>query len=355
MEKHDPMHCLAIVVDVNNGEILSLQGLPDYNPNSPLESMDKIQDPESGEDVYLGWTFPGKWRISPGSTLKPLVAAWALENKAIKPNQMFSNMNGAYRLPGRVIHNSSKYRNEDMNFATAVVHSSNIVMAQIGRALGRELMADFLPQFGYQDTAAKLPGSGIRFQDGVYPRREDFLREKGPNGMVFTIPSISFGREIEVPLIDHAMALASLANGGKVLQARLNPGQEPVVVANPISPQVASLVSSSMHDMVMYEPRKWLPHRNDLNYCGKSGTSQHRSGPAKDKYTSLFTAFGPLEDPDVLVLVVAFGTHGAKENYYGSQVCGPAAANILQYALKSRGTTTVAPLESGMKPANLDQ
>jgi cell division protein FtsI/penicillin-binding protein 2 len=355
MQKHDPMHCVAVVVDVNTGDILSAQGLPDFDLNNPLDSMDFVVDEATGQKDYIGWTFPGKWRISPGSTMKPLVAAWALENKSIGPQQMFSNKNGVYRLPGRVIHNSSKYRNEDMNFSDAVVHSSNIVMAQIGRAIGREKMADFLPHFGYNDKAKQVPGLQLRFQDGVYPKRADFMRKKGPNGMVFTIPSLSFGREIEVPILDHAMALSSIANGGKLLRAKLNYEQPTMLIDRVLSEGVAARVGNAMHEMVMYESRKWLPHRNDFNYCGKSGTSEHLTGPASGKYTSLFVAYGPFEKPEVLVLVVAFGTHGTKAHYYGSQVCGPAAANILQHTLVSRGTLPSSDLELGGNKASLEQ
>ena len=355
MEDHDPMHCVAIVVDVNSGDVLSAQGLPDYDLNDPLNSMSLVVDAQTDEEVYDGWNFPGQWRISPGSTMKPLVASWALENNSITAKQMFSNKGGAYSLPGRVIHNSSKYRNEDMNFSEAIVHSSNIVMAQIGRAVGREKMANFLPHFGYEKKAKQLPGLALRFQDGKYPEAASFMREKGPDGMVFTIPSLSFGRELEVPIIDHAMAVASIANGGKLLRAKLNFEQSPIEVGRVMSEGVAGKVRNAMHDMVMYKIRKWLPHRDDFNYCGKSGTSQHIAGPAKGKYTSLFVAYGPLEEPEVLVLVVAFGTHGTKAHYYGSQVCGPAAANILQHALKSRGTLPSSDLESGANKANLDQ
>jgi cell division protein FtsI/penicillin-binding protein 2 len=355
MEDHDPMHCVAIVVDVNSGDILSAQGLPDYDLNDPEGSMESVFDEETNEDVYDGWNFPGLDRISPGSTLKPLVAAWALENKSITTKQMFSNKGGAYSLPGRVIHNSSKYRNEDMNYSEAIVHSSNIVMAQIGRAVGREKMAGFLTHFGYGKKSNQLPGLKLNLQDGKYPDHAAFMREKGPDGMVFTIPSLSFGREIEVPIIDHAMALASIANGGMLLRAKLDFELEPIEDGRVMSEGVAENVRNAMHDMIMYESRKWLPHRNDFNYCGKSGTSKHASGPAKDKYTSLFVAYGPLEEPEVLVLVVAFGTHGTQAHYYGSRVCGPAAANILQHALKSRGTLQSSGLESGANKANLDQ
>jgi cell division protein FtsI/penicillin-binding protein 2 len=155
--------------------------------------------------------------------------------------------------------------------------------------------------------------------------------------------------------MDHAMALASIANGGKLLRAKLDFGQKPIEVGRVMSEGVAGKVRNAMHDMIMYKSRRWLPHRDDFNYCGKSGTSKHTSGPAKDKYTSLFVAYGPLEEPEVLVLIVAFGTHGTKAHYYGSQVCGPAAANILQYALKSRGTLPSSDLESGANKANLDE
>jgi cell division protein FtsI/penicillin-binding protein 2 len=355
MEDHDPMRCVAIVVDVNSGDILSAQGLPDYDLNDPENSMALVLNEQSNEEEYDGWSFPGLWEISPGSTMKPLVAAWALENKSITATQMFSNKGGAYSLPGRVIHNSSERHNYDMNYSDAIVHSSNIVMAQIGRAVGREKMAGFLPHFGYEEKAKQLPGWAHRLRDGKYPDLAAFEREKGPDGMVFTIPSLSFGREIEVPIIDHAMALASIANGGKLLRAKLDFEQEPIEDGRVMSEGVAENVRNAMHDMIMFKSRKWLPHRDDFNYCGKSGTSKHISGPAKDKYTSLFVAYGPLEDPEVLVLVVAFGTHGTTEHYYGSKVCGPAAANILQHALKSRGTLPSSDLESRANKANLER
>ncbi|MBC8371195.1 MAG: hypothetical protein H8E25_14440, partial [Planctomycetes bacterium] len=183
MDDHDPLHCVALVIDVNTGDVLSAQGLPDYDPGNPLDSMELRVNTVTSEEEYVGWTFPGRWYISPGSTMKPLVASWALENDAIQSGQMFSNKNGEYRLPGRKIHNSSKYRNEDMDFAAAIVHSSNIVFAQIGRALGREKMAEFLPHFGYDPIADPLPGSGVKFQNGKYPEYNSFMRKKGPDGM----------------------------------------------------------------------------------------------------------------------------------------------------------------------------
>lgn len=346
MDRHAPMHSLVIVVDVNNGDILTAQGLPDYDSNQPLESMKQVKSQDSEESIYLGWTFPGVWRLSPGSTFKPLVAALALEEKAITPRQIFSNYSGAYSLPGRVIHNSSKLNNHDMDFAEAIVHSSNIVFAQIGRKLGRNKMSEIFSAFGYDSQPEKLLGASLGFQSGKYPSKENFMRERSPDGMVFTIPSVAFGKEFEVPPLDHVMALSSLANGGTLFRPRLILDQPLEKGERVLSVNTCELIVDAMYKMVMHPPRTWLPHRDKFDYCGKSGTSQHKTGPAAGGYTSLFTAFGPKENPEILVLVAAFGTRGKKENYYGSRVCGPAAGNILYRALQLRGTLPFEDLDS---------
>ncbi|MFK5955207.1 MAG: penicillin-binding transpeptidase domain-containing protein, partial [Planctomycetota bacterium] len=137
MQDHEPVHCFAIVVDVNNGQILSMLGLPDYDANDPANSMQTVVSPFDGKQGLAGWTYPGKWRIAPGSTIKPLMASYALERGAIQPDQWFDDFAGSFVPPHRLrrdaIHNSHGTPSGPMRAFEGIVHSSNIVFAQIGR------------------------------------------------------------------------------------------------------------------------------------------------------------------------------------------------------------------------------
>lgn len=342
MEDHDPIRCFAIVLDVKNGQILTMIGLPDYDPADPLGTMELWENPESQREELRGWTYPGLWRFSPGSTFKPLVAARALHRGAIGPQQQFENFGGAYRVPGgsRVIHNTRDVDKIPMDFREGIVQSSNVVFAQIGRAIGREGMADMLGEYGYSSETSQLPGLALDFHPVVGPTREQFMSKRSPNSLVYAVPSTGFGRGIEVPPLDHIAALAALANGGIRYEPTLDPLAEPEG-QRILSEESTALVRDAMRAMVMKPSRKWLPHRDTLAYAGKSGTSEMMGGVYKGRYTSAFTAFGPYEDPEVQVLVVAFGTQNTAPygaHHYGSKVCGPAAVNILQHALAGRGT-----------------
>jgi cell division protein FtsI (penicillin-binding protein 3) len=345
MEEHNPWRTLAIVVDVKNGQILSMIGLPDFDPNDVNGSMQARLDPETGETTLDGWTNPVRWNFEPGSTMKPLVAAMALQREAISKNQKFDDYNGTFVPPNSKrshgIKNARGVPNQPMRAFEGIVYSSNIVFAQVARAIGREGMADMLDFYGYADERFQIHGLSQSFEARRVQSREAFFKERSPDGMAYVIPRMGYGHAFDVPPVQHAMAVASIANGGTLLDPTFDPESEGENPRQILSESTTSYVKEAMLWMVNKGNRTWLPHRDDLAYCGKSGTAQIYAGAFKDKYTSSFVCYGPYEDPEVLVLVVSYGTsktgaYGA--NHYGSKVSGPAAANILYRALELRGS-----------------
>ena len=363
MEEHEAFHCFAIAVDVNTGEILLMAGLPDYDPNDPMGTMEEHVHPVTGEKELNGWTYPGLWRIAPGSTFKALTASYALSRGDIGQEQWFENHGGEFKIPRRphILHNSPGTPVEPMRAFEGIVHSSNVVFAQVARAIGREGMAEMLDQFGYHPESYRLPGLALELQPRSPKPREDFFRERSPDGMAYTIPDMGYGRGIEVAPLDHAMALAAVANGGWLMEPSLDPKNLQRNRRRVLEEGATAYVREAMHAMVMLEHRDWLPHRDAYRYGGKSGTAKILAGVFKDRYTSLFSAFGPLEDPQVLVMVVAYGTEysgRAGPHHFGSRVCGPAAAEILHYALQKRGqlaTNSAQTLDSWASEATLQR
>jgi len=365
MEEHNPWRCLAIAVEVKTGQILLIMGLPDYDPNDPLGTMEVRLDPVTGIEGPDGWTNPARWHFEPGSSMKPLVAAYALERGAIKANQRFSNDGGSFLPPnsarGDAIGNSRGVPNKDMRAYEGIVYSSNIVFAKIARAIGREGMADMMDFFGYPAEKYQLLGNDQYFMPRQMAKRSAFFSKRSPDGMAYTIPRMGYGHAVDVPPLHHAMAMASIANGGTLLEPTFNPQAEPEVIGQIFSQSTTDYVKDAMLWMVNKENRRWLPHRDDMAYCGKSGTADIRSGAFEGKYTSTFVCYGPYEDPEILVLVVAYGTTKqdvAGTHHYGSKVAGPAAANILHRALELRGSLPIngsGDLDWGASPANLDR
>ncbi|MCP4093951.1 MAG: penicillin-binding protein 2 [Planctomycetes bacterium] len=345
MEEHNPWRTFTIVVDVKTGQVLSIVGLPDYDPSDVHGSMEKRLDPETEEITFDGWTNPARWNFEPGSTMKPLVAAMALERGDIKENQWFDDHNGSFLPPNskrsHAIGNARGVPRKPMRAFEGIVYSSNIVFAQVARAIGREGMADMLDFYGYAEEQFRIHGLSQTFEPRRAQPREAFFKERSPDGMAYVIPRMGYGHAFDVPSIQHAMAMAAIANGGTLLDPTFNPeskGENPREI---LSESTTSYVKEAMLWMVNKGNRTWLPHREDFAYCGKSGTAKINAGAFKDKYTSSFVCYGPYEDPEVLVMVVSYGTskggdYGA--NHFGSKVSGPAAANILHRALELRGS-----------------
>lgn len=357
MMNDKPMtNCLAIVVDVNTGELLTAIGLPDYNPNNPEATITTVVNPFSGEKEEAGWVFPAKWRVEPGSTFKPIMAAYALDRGAILPNTYFENMGGTYYVPRRLrsdaIDNAIGVGLEPMTFREGIIQSSNIVYAQIARAVGREGMADMLDELKYHQETFSIPNLGLLFRQRRQEEREEFFRKRGPDGMAYTIPNMGYGHAFQVNPMDHVMTLAAIANGGNLLQPKVLV-EGPVVSRGRIfSEESTALVREAMHAQAMYKNRdEWLKHRDLMSMASKSGTAQIDYGPDKGKYYSLFTAFGPYENPEILVLVIATGTERIPgtvgEGHFGIKVCGEAADAILYRALLERGLAQEEPPAEG--------
>ncbi len=342
MERKPMTNCMAIVVDVKTGDLLTAIGLPDYNPNDPTSTLTETVNPVSGDAETSGWVFPAKWYVEPGSTFKPIMAAYALDQGAIGASLEFSNFNGRYKVPGRkeIIHNE-KVPNVPMTFREAIIHSSNIVFAQIARAVGREAMADMLDALQYHEDPFYVEGLSIQFSPRHQQKREKFFKKRSPDGMAYTIPTMGYGHGFQVNPIDHAMVMAALANGGELMKPRLLLDQPEISQGQIFSAASAALVREAMNAQANYRGRdKYLKHRDLMDICSKSGTAQIDYGPDKGKYYSLFTAFGPYEDPEVLVLVIATGTEaipGTGDGHFGIRVCGEPADAILYRALVERG------------------
>lgn len=196
----------GIVLDVDTGEVLALASLPTFNPN--------LIDQAGAANIFN--------RVSNqvyelGSTFKPLTVAAAIDAGVITDMAKRYPSGAPLRVGNSEIHDSHNF-GASLNVPEALIHSSNIVTAQIADQLGAARLRQTMMSLGMNERPfIELPAKG-------YP-----LWPKGDWSRITTM-TVSYGHGIAVTPLHLASAYASLVNGGLWRPAtlvRLDPGKVP--------------------------------------------------------------------------------------------------------------------------------
>jgi cell division protein FtsI/penicillin-binding protein 2 len=314
-----PVSACAIVLDPMTGDVLALASRPDFDPNRP----DHVP-PAAWTNQAIAAAY------EPGSTFKPFVVAQALEQGVIVRDEEFDCEHGDYRMGGRVLHDHHPYGR--LTVTDILVKSSNIGMAKIGERLTNLRLHAAATAFGFgRCTGIELPGEvpGL-----VRPLSEW-------NG--YSTGSVPMGQELAATPLQVIAAHAILANHGRQISPHLllatddGPARARSVVASQVvSPETAMwLVQGPLVDVVQRGTGQ-KARIEGVRVFGKSGTAQ-KFDPASGRYSatrhvSSFVCGAPADDPRLLVLVsVNEPTAGS---YFGGTLAAPAAADILQHALR---------------------
>lgn len=313
----------VIVQDPRTGEILAMAGQPTYNPNA------------------FGKHRPDEWRnravtdvFEPGSTIKPLLIAAALEAGAVKPNDIFFCENGSLDVADVTIRDSKRDGWGWLDIPKILAVSSNIGMIKIGRLLGKDAYYDALYSFGFgAKTRIDLPGEAV----GLIPSRKRWSS--------VTLASASFGHNIGVTGLQLTSAISALANGGTlmrpyVVRRLMGPGGEvihdvaPVEVRQSVSPAVAAKVTAMMEKVVSPEGTGVRAAIPDYRVAGKTGTTQKVdpiSGGYGDERIASFVGFVPASKPRLTILVMV---DEPKTSVYGGVIAAPIFREIAEGSLR---------------------
>lgn len=349
MTEFDAEAAAAIVLDPKTGEILAMHSVPDFDPEYPVAD-DEGFGPD-GERVSLHLKLTDGFE--PGSTFKPFVVAAALDLGAIRPEEMFQDP-GHWYFGRRLLNNASSVPNGSKTAADCILHSSNVVAAQIATRIGVERFRSLMDRLGVWDPVS-LPG--MRLVTSSSPPEKEW---QGRAGAHYTVPTMSFGQGFYANPVRLAGMLCAFANEGVPVEPHLIEGQgrelEPL-----FSPRSAAYASEAMEAMMdrQVDRNRFLPDPG-VRAAAKSGTAQHPSN--KDLNTLLFTTFAPVEDPEVLVLTMVYNPAPNAKRFprgpSGTKVAGPVATRILKHALRIRGEVPrVDPrsLDSGSETDTLEQ
>lgn len=299
----------AVVLDVATGEVLAMANLPSFNPNAASLGNRDAHRNRAVTDL-----------IEPGSTMKPLTVAAALEAGAITPRTIF-NTN-----PGWIP--NGKYRTTDThNYGvldtTGVIRkSSNVGAAKIVHLLPNQTFYDFLVRFGYgRTTGSGFPGESPGLL--LPPSRWDGTRKQ----------TMAYGYGLNATPLQIAHAYASLGNGGRAIAPTFVKG-EAGKATQVLDVRIANEVLRMMQTVT--EPGGTATQAAILGYhvAGKTGTARKASnGGYSRRYVAFFAGLVPVDNPRFSMAVV-IDDPDPSHGYTGGVVSAPVFKNVMEGALR---------------------
>ncbi|MGA2171400.1 MAG: penicillin-binding protein 2 [Sedimentisphaerales bacterium] len=319
---------VAIVAEPKTGAILAMVSLPDFDPEHF-----NIADPNNLRNRAITDQF------EPGSLIKPIVMAVALDDKIVNLTEKIFCENGSYC--GKGFGCISEYRNGFGNLTVReiLVNSSNIGMAKVGQRMGKDELYNGLKIFGFgEETGIDLPGEvpGVLWPPDKWTG--------------YSVTRIPFGQEITVTAMQLMRAFCILANGGYPVRPYLvraivdNEGniikmpQPPSQVAYCVDPKVAKWIVTEALTGVINEGTGKKAKLKKWHVFGKTGTANiaktGERGYAEHAYVASFIAGAPVEDPAVIVLVsIRKPDMSLGKGYTGGALAAPVVGRILEKTL----------------------
>lgn len=322
---------MAVVMDPKTGEVLAMADTPSFNPNAFRNS-----DAHLWKNRVISDTF------EPGSTFKTFLLAAALEERAIKPTDIFFCENGEYKVFDRVIHDSRGKRYGWLSAVDIIRYSSNIGAAKIGEKLGKEKFYRYIKGFGFGSKVnINLPGEAA----GTVPPPKKW------SGV--SIDTISFGQGISVTGIQLAAAFSAVANGGYLMKplivkkiidssGRVVKEFNPEIQRRVISEDTAKKTANILKAVTKTGGSGVKAQVNGFEVAGKTGTAQKanllKGGYLEDnKYMSSFIGFVPADSPSLVIFVLL---DEPDRVFYGGQVAAPVFSEIIKQVLPYLGIYT---------------
>ncbi|PKN00931.1 MAG: hypothetical protein CVU77_07880 [Elusimicrobia bacterium HGW-Elusimicrobia-1] len=286
--------------------------------------------------------------FEPGSTFKIFTYALAFAEGAIKDDELIFCENGKYKIYDKYIGDHEK--KGTLTVREAFAFSSNIACAKISQRISVDKIRTSVRNFGFgAQSGIKLPGE----EKGLMPRKWD----------PFTTATVSFGQGIGVTPIQLANAYSSIANGGWLLEPRIEKkivsadgrrrAQESgrTVVRRVADDKTVAALKEMLGDVVSYGTGQHSAVPG-YNIGGKTGTAQKidvaTGRYSKKHYVSSFCGIVPLEDPRLTVFVMVDSP--AKGDYWGSTVAAPVFARV---AGAAAAYMRIPPSPSGAKLASI--
>ncbi len=350
----------VIAMNPQNGEILAMVNVPEFDLNNPFtivvsaetteEAAEEASEEASEETTQSTEDLLNQmWRngcisdtYEPGSTFKIITAAAALEEGTVELDDNFS-CPGYITVDGTTISCHKVGGHGAETFVEAIQNSCNPVFISLGLELGAETFYNYFVKFGLLSTTnVDLPGEASTIMHEL------------ENINSVELATISFGQSFQITPIQLATTVSSIVNGGTRVTPHLGmnildtEGNVIEVLEYEVEENIVSEETSETMQMllesVVSEGSGINAYIEGYEIGGKTATSE-TIPRSENKYISSFVGFAPADDPEVLIIALVYDPQGI---YYGGTIVAPVVGeifdNILPYLGIEKGTEEIVEL-----------
>ena len=347
LEKKNAKKVSIIVMNPQNGELMAMVNVPEFNLNDPFTLNQNLRSQSLQEMAAQTADLPASkkqeqlnqmWRntcindtYEPGSTFKIITAAAGLESGVVKLTDQFS-------CPGFRVVEDRKIRCHKVGghgsetFLQGAMNSCNPVFIDVGQRLGVDGYYKYFTQFGLKGkTGIDLPGEAATI-----------MHKKENMGLV-ELATVSFGQSFQITPVQLITTAASIVNGGN----RVTPhfGVEAVSADQssvhgfkyPSKGRILSEETSAtmryVLEQVVSEGSGKKAKLEGYKIGGKTATSEKLPRSLK-KYISSFIGFAPADNPQVMALITIDEPEGI---YYGGTIAAPVIGDLFKNILPYLG------------------
>ncbi len=305
----------VVVLDSITGEILAMANYPSFSPDSRRGlTGDQLRN-RALTDVF-----------EPGSTMKPITAAMALEAGRVKPQTLIETGPGRLTMGGFTIRDTHDYGT--LTVEGVIQKSSNIGAIKLAQKLSPHEMWNTLSALGYgQKPQLQFPGA-------VTGRLRPWKSWKPVEQA-----TMAYGYGLSASLFQMAHSYTAFAHDGSLIPATIIKSPEPAIGVQVFSPQNAAAIRKMLQ--MAAGPGGTGQRAQTIGYSvgGKSGTAHKQVGKgyATNKYRAWFTGMAPIDKPRIVVAVMIDEPSAGK--YFGGEVAAPVFSETVQQALRLMGVT----------------
>jgi cell division protein FtsI (penicillin-binding protein 3) len=313
VKEHKAKAGSAVVLDAQTGEVLALANYPSYNPNKRLNLSGEQLRNRALTDSF-----------EPGSTMKPFVAALALDKGLVRPNTPIHTAPGRITIGGSTI--SDSHAHDVLTVAEVIQKSSNVGTVKMAMQMHPREMWETYAQAGFgQKPQLPFPGA---VSGRLRPYKSWRPIEQA---------TMSYGYGLSASLFQLAQAYTIFARDGELIPVTLHKADTPATGVRVFSAQNAQAVRKMLE--MATGPGGTAPKAQTIGYSvgGKTGTAhkQEGKGYAGNKYRSWFVGIAPIDKPRIVVAVMIDEPNNGV--YYGGLVAAPVFSETVQQTLRILG------------------
>jgi len=299
-----------VVLDVKTGEVLAIVNQPTYNPNDRSQFSAERYRNRAVTDIF-----------EPGSSIKPLVVAAALETGEFRPSSIIDTAPGYVTVGAKTIEDSRNLGR--VSLTTILARSSNVGVTKLAMSLQPDQLWQTMTDFGLGSlTSSAFPGESAG------------LLTHFSNWKPISQATLAYGYGVSVTALQLAQSYSALGNGGRLNPVSLVALETPADGRQVIAPDTATAVRRMLEEVVRPGGTGTKASVPGYRVAGKTGTAWKfaAGGYSEDKYISIFAGLAPASDPRLAAVVVIDEPSG--ELYYGSDVAAPVFADVMTESLR---------------------